>query len=241
MEAVIEGLREEGKPLSRTTKRHYRELFVHLFNFALRREYLIPTNFAFPNAMTGLPSWHESSREIVYLEPDQIDKQLEILKPHPVIRMAVAVMVYAGPRRSEALWLERKSIRETEGERFFSIRKIRDGASEQSLKTKGSSRPVTILPDLAPILDAYLPTLESSWLIPSPTGKRWDKDHFSQALAEINNQHGLPWSCMHYRHTYATLRAAAGCSVFGLACEMGTSVAMIVKHYAAFFRPSALK
>jgi integrase len=228
-----------GKSIARATKRHYRECFVQIWNHGLRDGSITPTNVAFPNPMTTLPSWHDNGHEIVFLKPLQIDEQLAGLRPHPTVHAAVATMIYAGPRRNEALWLKKESMREQNGERFFSVQKVSDKAIKQPLKTAASARSVTILPPLAAILDAYVPTVESAWLFPSPTGMRWDKDHFSQKLAEINEALGLPWSAMHYRHTYATLRAAEGSSVFGLAHEMGTSVAMIMRHYAAFFPPSA--
>ncbi len=231
----------KSEKLADASKRHYKECFVQLVNHALRRGDMVASNVAFPNPMTSLPEWGNGSREIVFLTETQIGEQLGVLKPFPSLHAAVATMIHAGPRRAEALWLTSNSMKETKGERYLSIRKVSDGTELQSMKTKGSARSVTLEPALAAILDAYLPSLNSKWLFPSPKGLRWDKDHFSQRLAAVNKEHGLPWSAMHYRHTYATQRAAAGCSVFALAHEMGTSVAMIMKHYAAFFPPSALR
>jgi len=238
------GRNRQGEPLARKTKHHYREVFVQLLNFALKRAYFHPTNIAFPNPMSALPGWNESHRTIVFLTPEQNVEQLQALQEFPVLHACVATLIYAGPRRAEALWLRRDSLKTSDqGTRYLSIRAVRDEAGNRqgTLKTSGSARTVPVTAELGKILDAYLLTHSSEWLFPAPKGGRWDKDHFSQKLAEVNSDAGLPWSAGHYRHTYATLLAAGGCSVFSLARQMGTSIAMIMRHYAAFFPPEAMR
>jgi integrase len=233
-----------GEPITRKTKHHYRELFVQLFNFALRRSYYLPTNIAFPNPMGALPGWNHQSEEIVFLQDGDVERQFKAVAGHGVLHACVATLIHAGPRRNEALWLRRESLRTSpQGGRYLSIRTIRDESTDKkgSLKTSGSARSVPLCPDLAAILDQHLTTHSSPWLFPAPRGGRWDKDHFSKALALVNAAAGLPWTAGHYRHTYATRLASSGYSVFALAKQMGTSIQMIMVHYAAFFPPEAVR
>jgi integrase len=239
VQAFIEGRRkEDGSPLSVKTRRHYREVFCNVFEYAMRHGDYVPKNLRYPNPMgAGLPSYQEKNRVIEFLDDDQIAVQLEALRPYPVLHAAVGTMIYSGPRRNECLWLQANSI---EKEKYLSIRNLLDEESETRNSLKTGARTVAIEPELMAIFRAYLPTLKGPWLFPSPNARRWDKDHFSTALREANAAAGLTWSSMHYRHTYATRNARAGVSVFALARAMGTSVAMIESYYAGFFPPSAI-
>jgi integrase len=234
---IEERRKKDGNPLGKKTRRHYREVFSDLYEFAMRRDHYHPTNVRYPNPMTaGLPSYEDRNRLIEFLEEEQITTQLDALRPYPALRAAAATMIYAGPRRGECLWLQVKSI---QARSYLSIRNLLDEAGDLTSSLKTGSRTVAIEPELMAIFDAYLPTLKGPWLFPSPTGRRRDKDHFSTALREANVAAGLPWSSMHFRHTFATRNARAGVSVFSLARAMGTSVAMIERYYAGFFPPSA--
>ena len=106
---------------------------------------------------------------------------------------------------------------------------------ENSLKT--GERAVTILPPLRRLLEAYLPTLRGRWLVPTPKGGRWNDDAFAKKLRKINGEAGLAWTALHFRHTYATQRAAQGWSLLRISHEMGNSVAIVAKYYAAYTRP----
>lgn len=183
---------------------------------------------------------------------DDITHQLDVLRDCPPLLAAAQLMIHAGLRRAEALWLTKDSINNLE---YLSVRTQYDEESgddlEQdpetpevgTLKTEASTRSVSILPPLREFLEAYLPTLEGDWLVPNPwkSGQRWDKGNFSSALRKLNRKHSLRWNCLHYRHTYATARCAEGWNVWDLANEMGTSIAMIQKHYAAFLQPARLQ
>lgn len=203
--------------------------------------------------MSALPAYSTRKRKpIIYLKPDQIKNQFEVLRDCPPMLAAVHLMIHAGLRRAEALWLTRDCLHDLE---YFSVRTQYDTESgddlEQgpetpevgTLKTEASTRSVSILPPLREFLEAYLPTLEGDWLVPNPwkSGQRWDKGNFSSALRKLNRKHSLRWNCLHYRHTYATARCAEGWNVWDLANEMGTSIAMIQKHYAAFLQPARLQ
>jgi len=221
--------------VSTKTKRHYREFFHHFFKFCINFGHYHPANFHCPNPLTALPSYLEKNRRIIYLTPEDVEAQLKILEPHPELHIAAAVMIYAGLRRSEALWLTRDAI--SADLAFISVvnRADEDTDIESTLKT--GERPVTILPPLRLTLEQYLPTLQGQWVVPKPKGGRWTADAFSRKLRRINDGSGLKWSSMHYRHTFATQRAAQGWSLLRISHEMGNSVAIVAEYYAAYMRP----
>jgi hypothetical protein len=65
-------------------------------------------------------------------------------------------------------------------------------------------------------------------------------DTFGRRLRKLNQDHQLPWTCLAYRHTYASQRAAEGWTLFGIAKEMGNSVAVVEEYYAGYIRPGAI-
>jgi integrase len=83
------------------------------------------------------------------------------------------------------------------------------------------------------ILTTYSPQRSEPWFFPSPRGRRWDADNFSQELREINRSHGLKWSCLDFRHTFGSQLAQKGESLYKIAELMGNSPEVCRKHYAA--------
>lgn len=238
-EVVLKFLNE--RELSRKSRRHYREVLHHFYEVLLKHGKIDPFSFHTPNPMASLPSFlDKGGNHIVFLRPSEKAEQAAALGSAPALLAAFKIMSEAGLRRSEALWLRKDAIASDLS--FMSVTNQEDPEHDtiSSLKTLNSKRSVTILPPLKSFLEKYLATLEGEWLIPSPGGKRWDVDNFSAALRKANNSAKLPWSAMHYRHTYATERAGEGWTTFDLANEMGTSIAMIQSHYAAYVKPSLL-
>lgn len=231
-----------GLDIARKSKRHYREVFHNFFEVMLANGLYQPTNFHRPNPMSALPSFSDRGRrKIIFLKDAELAPQRDALSFHPSLRAAFEIMCEGGLRRAEALWLTKEAFSESLDE--FSVMNIadpEDDEDESSLKTDNSTRRVVILPPLRAFLETYLPTLEGPWLVPSPEGKRWNSDNFSAALRKVNKAAGLSWSSRHYRCTYGTRRAREGWSVHDLAHQMGTSYAMIERHYAAFISPSRL-
>ena len=224
--------------VSTVTKRHYREFFHSFFDYCLKFGFYRPDNWHCPNPVAALPSYLEKNRRIIYLSPEDVEVQFKVLESHPDLHTAAAIMIYAGLRRDEALWLTRDAI--SPDFAFLSVvnRLDEDGDIESSLKT--GERSVTILPQLRRILEQYLPTLRGRWLVSTPKGGRWNGDAFAKRLRRINTEAGLNWSSMHYRHTFATQRAAQGWSLLRISHEMGNSVAIVTKYYAAYMRPPEL-
>jgi integrase len=227
----------DGLGVGEKTRRHYRETFHHLFEFAMMRNLLLATNFRYPNPMAALPSYTPVNLVIRFLNEAEKENLYRVLAPHPSLNAAAHLMIEAGLRRAEALWLPRHALASDLS--YMSIVNQTDPDSDEVGSLKTGSRPVTILPPLREFLRGYLPTLTGEWLVPSPTGKQWIGDNFGDAHRETLRARGLDFTCLHYRHTYATDRAREGWSLFRIAKEMGNSVAVVEKYYAAFVRPDA--
>ena len=232
--SLVQGFMEQME-VSKKTKRHYREFFHHFFEFCMKFDFYQPTNWHRPNPIAALPSYMSRNRRIVFLTPSQVDEQLHALREFPKVQIAVAIMIHAGLRRAETMWLTRDAI--SKDLSFLSIinRVDDDRDVESSLKT--GDRAVTILPPLKALLENYLPRLRGRWLIPSSGGAQWAGNEFAKKLRALNKAAGLTWTCLHYRHTYATQRAAEGWPLFRIAREMGNSVSVVEEYYAGFIRP----
>ena len=74
---------------------------------------------------------------------------------------------------------------------------------------------------------------DSTWFFPSPRGKKWDPDNFSQDLKKMNKAAGLGWSCLDFRHTFGSHLAQKGESLYKIAELMGNSPEICRRHYAA--------
>ena len=73
-----------------------------------------------------------------------------MLKPHPAIHRAVAIMIFAGLHRAETLWLAPTSIAPDLSFLSVTNRVDRDVDIESSLKA--GARTVTIMPALRAVL-----------------------------------------------------------------------------------------
>lgn len=227
----------ESLGVSRKTLRHYREAFHHFFEFCLKFDLYIPTNWHRPNPIAALPSYVTRNKHIVFLSAAEVDDQLARLECDPAMQMAARIMIHAGLRRSETLWLTKDAIASDFS--FLSVRYHRDADTDIESTLKTGERTVTILPPLRDALREYVSTLKSQWIVPNKKGARWRPDDFSGRLRTLNQGFGLPWTCLAFRHTYATQRAAEGWSLFRIAKEMGNSVAVVEEYYAGYIRPSS--
>jgi integrase len=160
----------------------------------------------------------------------QIDEQLRVLQDKPTLKALVATLIYAGLRREEALWLTIDDV-DLDKRLIYVRAKLINGEHWQP-KTK-RNRVVPISSALHEILAAYSPERAEPWFFPSPRGRRWDPDNFSQELREINRSHGLNWSCLDFRHTFGSQLAQKGESLYKIAELMGNSPEICRKHYAA--------
>jgi integrase len=222
----------QSRGLAPKTANRYREILCRLFNWSMaERGVRMPMD---KNPVAKVGRYKERAPEIRFLTLAQIDEQLEALAGNPQLQTMVAVLIYAGLRREELLWLTLDDI-DGKGDAFRLIRvraKTVNGEAWQP-KTK-VNRAVPINSTLRRYLDAYQPRIvPGAWLFPSPDGKRWDPDNFSQDLRSANAQAALPWGCLDFRHTFGSQLAMKGESLYKISAIMGNSPEICRRHYAA--------
>lgn len=86
----------------KTANRH-REILHTLFNWAMKEGGVrMPAD---TNPVSDVKRYKEKAPQIRFLTLKQIDEQLEALQELPQLQTMVALYIYAGLRREEALWL----------------------------------------------------------------------------------------------------------------------------------------
>lgn len=162
-----------------------------------------------------------------------IDVQLAALANYPQLQTMVALYIYAGLRREEALWLTIRDIDLNSG-KYGRIHVRAKVVGDMSWHPKTVNRVVPISSVLRSYLDRYSPIATAqNWYFPSPEGTLWHPDNFSRDLRNRNKEAGLDWSCAEYRHTFGSLLAIKGESLFKISRLMGNSPEICRKHYAA--------
>ena len=230
--------RFHGRRLSPKTANHYRGIMSALFNWAMdQRGVVMPAS---QNPAVKVRRYPEKAPEIRFLTLEQIRKQLEGLKDRPQLQTMVALYIYAGLRREEALWLQLDDIDLGAGS-YGMIRVRAKTVKGESWEPKTKvNRAVPISRTLRGYLDCYEPRIvPGRWYFSSPNGKRWNPDHFSQALRKANGKLNLPWSCLDFRHTFGSQLAMKGESLYKISKLMGNSPEICRRHYAALI-PEAL-
>jgi integrase len=220
-----------ARGLAPKTANRYREIIVRLFNWAMKQYGVrMPRD---KNPAAAVERYKEPAPEIRYLSLAQIDEQLEALSGQPQLQTMVAVLIYAGLRRAELLWLTRDDV---------SLPRGRPGLAQVRAKTLNgqawqpktrTNRAVPISTYLRVYLDAYTarPSI-GRWFFPSPKGTRWEEDNFSADLRAANRVAALPWACLDFRHTFGTHLAQKGVSLYKIAELMGNSPDVCRRHYA---------
>jgi integrase len=222
------------------TANNIREILRRLFNWAVTQKgKRLPDG---KNPAAAVDRKDVPDPDIVFLDHVQIEEQLKHLAKYPLFYVMVALYIFAGLRREEALWLTKKDIDLEAGEYgVIYIRKKKIKGKVWWPKNR-KNRVVPISSRLRAILDQYVPAdSDGDWFFPSPDGKRWDRDNFSSNLKEINDQHqpGLTWSCLDFRHTFGSQLAMKGESLLKISRLMGNSPEICEKHYINFC-PSSL-
>jgi integrase len=226
--------------LQAKTANRYREVLRRLFSWLMEEGGVrMPRDF---NPVAKVKRYKERVPEVRFLTLEQIKQQLEVLRYHPVIHAMVATYIYAGLRREEAIWLTTEDVDLAIGR--SGVIRVQAKTVEGDFwepKTK-VNRIVPISRALRAILDAYArPVVSGPWFFPSPRGKRWDPDNFCQALRKINRAAGLPWSCLTFRHTFGSLLAMKGESLYKISALMGNSPAICRRHYAMLMPESLVQ
>lgn len=216
--------------ISPKTANRQREVLHRMFAYALKEKEYRGCDGTRSNPVTNVERRKENAPNIRFLNLDEIAEQVDVLKELSTLQAIVATLIYAGLRRSEALWLTVDDV-DLDRKLIYVRAKTIDGQYWQP-KTK-RNRTVPISVDLHKFLLKYNPDRQSPWFFPSPRGKRWDPDNFSEDLRETNGEHGLSWSCLDFRHTFGSHLAQNGVSLYKIAELMGNSPEICRRHYAA--------
>jgi site-specific recombinase XerD len=222
----------QRRGLAPKTANRNREILCRLFNWAMDEGGVRMPNEKNPVARVG--RYKEHAPEISFLTLKQIDEQLQVLTPDNQLQTMVAVLIYAGLRREELLWLTHDDVdlkTGTNGMLRIPAKTI-DGRSWQPKTAR--NRVVLISSNLRRYLDAYTRRLvPGGWLFPSPAGTWWDPDNLSHDLTDANRASGLKWSCLDYRHSFGSHLAMKGESLYKIATLMGNSPEIGRRHYTA--------
>ena len=169
----------------------------------------------------------------------QIEEQLRILEKNQLLQTIVAVLIYAGLRREELLWLTFDDVDLSAG--AWGMIRIRAKTVQREFwqpKTK-QNRVVPVSSNLRYYLDRCIPKLTAEkWFFASPQGKRYDPDNFSRDLRNANRKAGLQWTCLDFRHTFGSHLTMKGESLYKISVLMENSPEICRKHYAALIPKS---
>jgi integrase len=222
-----------SRGLAPKTANRYREILTRLFNWAMTQHGVkMPED---KNPAARVDRYTERAPEIRFLTLRQVGEQLDALSENLQLQAMVATLIYAGLRREELLWLTHDDLDLSAGTHgLIRVRAKTIGGESWQPKTK-RNRAVPVSSRLRLYLDKWrLKSAEAStWLFPSPNGKRWDADNFSQDLRAANERVKLVWGCLDFRHTFGSQLAMKGESLYKIATLMGNSPEICRRHYAA--------
>jgi integrase len=232
------GAQVRTRGLAPKTANRYREILCRLFNWSMEQGGVRMPNDR--NPVEKVERYQEHAPEIRFLTLPQVDEQLAALADHPQLQTMVALYIYAGLRREEALWLTPKDVDLEAGVNGM-IRVQAKTINGQHWQPKTEvNRAVPISQALRQYLEWYAPRpSEGHWYFPSPEGKWWDPDNLSKHLAKFNKQAGLVWTCLDFRHTFGSQLAQKGESLYKISQLMGNSPEICRRHYAALI-PEAM-
>jgi integrase len=219
------------------TANRYREVLSRLFSWSMKQNGVrMPGGI---NPAAQVERYRESAPRIRFLKMKDIREQLAAFGDDDALRTLVAVYIYAGLRREEALWLTPEDVDLQEGRHGVirvQAKLVKDEFWEPKTKV---NRVVPISAALRSHLDQYLRTVVPRlWFFPNATGGRWDADGFSRKLRRVNCAAGLPWSSLDFRHTFGSHLAMKGESLYKISTLMGNSPDICRRHYATLLPES---
>jgi integrase len=225
------------KKYGSSSKRHFRELFHQLFQVALKSGIYVPDNPYAPNPADELPTFKGKDEPITLLTSDDEDNQYAAVEGSPLIKFGCQLMLEGGFRLHEILALKRSDLDLQRGKICLHMPK-KERVNSTGLKT--GERTVTMRRPLRRMIEEYFeafPGHPSEWIFLSSPDERMQSDEFGRLLKEMNSKAGLPWTTQDFRHTFATNRIAEGWNMKVIAQEMGTSIYMLMQHYAGYIEP----
>lgn len=221
-----------AKSMAPKTANRYREIANRVFNWAIEEGRIrMPGD---KNSVARVSRYSEPAPQIEFLTLAQIRQQLDALEQHPLLQALVAVYIYAGLRREEALWLTTDDVDLHSGPcGMIRVRAKTIGGLTWQPKSK-VNRAVPVTSDLARFLAKYQPPpTPEGWFFSSPAGRRYDADNSSSDFRAVQAAAGLPWTCLHFRHTFGSQLAQKGVSLFKISALKGNSPDICRRHYAA--------
>lgn len=213
-----------GKPVPKTWN-NLRGYFYTMFKWAKNRDYVAE------NIVEKLERRREVQRSIRYIKTQaELDRLLGLFSGDSLQAM-VATYIYAGLRRTEAIWVTWDDI-DFNAQLLHVREKTIDGVS-WCPKTK-RNRAIPISTKLLPYFERQQKeNRHPIWVFPSPEGCRWDGDNLTHRFRETVRDAGLPWTFLDLRHTFASHLAMKGVSLYKIARLMGNSAQICELHYAA--------
>lgn len=204
-----------------------REILHTLFAYFVRLELVLH------NPVSKVPRMSVSAPLIRYLDPGNIETLLRVVKQDELLYPIVSFLLFTGCRRGEAVWVEWSDLNTAE-----STVAIRAKAGWQP-KTK-RDRVVPISPKLREILLEHKKSARASnWMFTGPTNLQWNGDNLHHRYRALLREHGLPWTILDLRHTFASTLVQRGVSIEKVAALMGNSPFICHRHYAKL-RPEIL-
>jgi integrase len=223
----------QKRNLNNKTANEYREVLCRFVNWAIARGVRMPGG---SNPVDRVLRFSVATdRPIRFLKLEDIPTQLDALADRPVLQVMVAMLIYAGLRLGELLWLTKEDVDQKNG--YLRVRRKIVLGREWTPKT-GRERAVPISRALAIWLQVYQPPREVPWFFATPNNCQWDTDAFGEALRRVNGVVGLPWTALDFRHTFGSLLAMKGESLYKISQLLGNSPEICRRHYAALLPES---
>jgi len=215
------------------TANNFREILQRLFQYAIAYHGYVCPDGKHRHPIEAVKRFKVPEPQITWLSTTAIQEQLAAVKDDATTHALVATFIYAGLRRAEALWLTKVDV---DFERLLIHVRAKTVNGESWQPKTAKNRVVPMSRTLSRILTNYRSSRnpgKSAWFFPSPQGRGWDPDNFSQHLAVLNRQAALSWSCLDFRHTFGSHLAQRGVSLFKISRLMGNSPDICRRHYAA--------
>lgn len=215
--------------ISKTTANRYRESIRAFINWAMKvKKVSMPSN---SNPVCSIGKLSEEELPCSFMTQSEIKKQLLSLHHNIQLFTMVAMLIFAGLRREELLWLRTGDV-DLEKRMIYVRSKRIDGIFWKPKNKKDRVVPISKL--LTRILKMYVRRGKTSkgWYFPSPGGCRWDADNFSGCLKAINDNKKLHWTCLDFRHTFGSHLAMKNISLYKISKLLGNSPEICRKHYA---------
>jgi integrase len=234
-EALLAEGKKDGSKLSNRSVNRLMQPVKAVFN-ELAADGAIPSN---PAARLG----KLKEKRIAEIDPFSEAETKALLKVvESRYRPYIEFLFESGFRPNEAMGLKWSNVNFVTG--ILSVRKGHVLGKDKDPKTEAAIRDVDITPGMLRALKRQrsLSYLAHSYVFITETGQPLDVSNFrariwEPALKKATLKYRYPYQA---RHSFATHMIGAGRDPLWIANQMGTSLEMLFKHYAVFFRRKRL-